>query len=627
MARSIRNPAKVIAALSAPLVAFFLVQNAVSLATLAMVGRLGDAALAGVGLANALYALLLALLFGLDTGVQAVVSRTTGAGARERMGATLANGLAIAVPLGVVLALTAWIAGPPILGAMLGDPAVAAAGGAFLRTAAPSLLLLSVTIPFNAYWIGSGQPGVAFGVTLFVAPCQVLLNLVLIHGAGAIPGLATAGAGLAVTLASLIGFLAQTLIAARLRPIPGLFKSRPDRAGIGVIARIGWPVSVQQSLLQACLMIAYGIVARIGTAEVAVLNVLSSLMLVPIQAATGLGTAAATLVGQALGRGDSGEAQRWGWRTAGLGALIFLPMALGALAAPRHLLGLFITAPATLELAVWPVRLLALSLSLDAAARILGFSLRGAGATRSATAAPFVTQCLILLPAMWWVGVGLGYGLRGVVTVQVAMTVLEAAAYVWIWRRGRWDGVRIAGLGASPAPHNSAATAYRRVAILGGAGAGKSTLARQFGERLALPVIHLDRLMFDPGWTRVETLVARHRVSAALPPDGWIVEGSYPEVSDLTLPFADLIVWIEQPAWLRVLRAWGKTRLHSDTQRPDRPEGCPEAFGLNYLQAILRFGRWTPALEAAIRSAAPGASIRRLCGDGQVAGFLADPAA
>ena len=48
----LRRVVRPIAVLSTPLVAFFLIQNAVSLATLAMVGRLGSAALAGVGLAR-----------------------------------------------------------------------------------------------------------------------------------------------------------------------------------------------------------------------------------------------------------------------------------------------------------------------------------------------------------------------------------------------------------------------------------------------------------------------------------------------------------------------------------------------------------------------------------------------
>ncbi|MGH6971373.1 MAG: MATE family efflux transporter, partial [Caulobacteraceae bacterium] len=60
--------------------AFFLVQNFASLACLAIVGRLGDAALAGLGIGGVLCGAATALLYGFDTAVQALVSRATGAG-------------------------------------------------------------------------------------------------------------------------------------------------------------------------------------------------------------------------------------------------------------------------------------------------------------------------------------------------------------------------------------------------------------------------------------------------------------------------------------------------------------------------------------------------------------------
>ena len=76
------------------------------------------------------------------------------------------------------------------------------------------------------------------------------------------------------------------------------------------------------------------------TGAVAAMNVMLSLMLLPILAASGLGIAAATLVGTALGRGDATDARRWGWEVAGFGALAILPFSLAVFAAPRSALGL-----------------------------------------------------------------------------------------------------------------------------------------------------------------------------------------------------------------------------------------------------------------------------------------------
>jgi adenylate kinase family enzyme len=168
----------------------------------------------------------------------------------------------------------------------------------------------------------------------------------------------------------------------------------------------------------------------------------------------------------------------------------------------------------------------------------------------------------------------------------------------------------------------SAAAAPDRIAVLGGAGSGKSALARELAGRLGLPPIHLDRLHYGPDWSPVAIDVFRDRLTRAMAGGRWIVDGSYLEVADLTLPEADLIVWLEQPMLLRMWRSWRKTRLHKDRPRADRPEGCAERFDGSYLRAIMSFGRLTPALDGAIRTAAPGATLLRLRGDRARARFL-----
>lgn len=603
--------------LAAPLTALFLIQNAVQLFAVARVGQQGDGALAGLGVGSAVFGLLLALLFGFDTGVQAVVARKTGAGQGAQAGQALTDGLAVSVPVGLLLALVAAALGPHAVALLLQDPAAASAGAAYLRAAAPSILFLSLTIPANAYWIASGRPAIAFLVTCLVAPLQIAITWPLVSAGGA------GGAGLASSLAALAGLAIQAALVLRLRPAAGFLRRGPDAAGVATILRIGWPVSAQQSLLQFGLMLAFAIVSQLGVAQAAVLNVLASLTLVPIQMATGLGVAAGALVGQALGRGDPQDARRWGWQVSIGGALVMLPLGLLAALAPRAVLGFFLTEPATLELAVWPVQVLGLGVAIDAVGRILGFALRGAGATKSATIIPFVVQWLAQLPLMWWVGVKLGYGLNGVVAVQFSLALVEAVALALIWRGGGWTRVRIASLPAGDLPpaRPRAGGPMTRIAILGGAGSGKSTLARGLGERMGLPVIHLDRLVYGPDWTLRETGEVRADLARALASGRWIVDGAYPELGDLILPQADLVLWIDQPAWRRLFRAWRKTVVHRGRSRSDRPDGCEEAFGLDYALAILRVGRWTPQVSQALHSLARGPVVR-LKGDRDVADFL-----
>ena len=615
--RRLAREAAPILRLGAPLIAFFLAQNLANLFCLAFLGRLGTATLAGVGAASAIYGVVLALLFGFDTGVQALVSRATGAGDKARLGGILAEALAASVPLGVGLSLALWSIGPKLLAGMLSDPAAVVAGAAYLRAGAPSIALLALTVPINAAWIGAGRPAITFLVTFLTAPIQVGLTFLLVFGAGRVPALGVAGAGIATVLGCVAGAALQVALMLRLRLVKAW--RAPTAAGVLRIVAIGWPVSAQQSLGQLGLMVAYAIVAQLGDAGAAVINVLLSLTMVTINCANGLGVAAATLVGQSLGRGDAGEARGWGWRTAGWGAVLTGPLGLAAAIAPEPLLRLFLHDPATLALAVWPARLIGLNVAADTAHWVLSFAFRGAGATKIAAGVTFASLWLIQLPLMWWIGLVLHQGVLGMVVVQVALNVAEAFVLAFIWAGDFWVPRDIRTRPTRYAIGTVVATT--RIAILGGGGAGKSTLARRLGAALDLPVIHLDRIVYGPGWARVEPELVRQRLAAMLG-DAWVVEGTYAETAELTLPTADLVMWLDQPTWLRLYRAWRKTRDHRGKARADRPDGCEEGFGWSYARTVLTFGRWSAALERRL-GAASATPVIRLRGDRDIARLLA----
>jgi putative MATE family efflux protein len=449
---SVGGHIRIIAGFGIPLIAFFLIQGAVDLASTAMLGRLGDRALAGVGAANAIYGVLLALLFGFDTGVQAIAARAIGAQLEHRLGEVLLDALVASIPVGAVLTATAWFAAPSVLPLILSDRAATAMGAAWLRASAPSLLCLALTIPVNALWIGSGRPHITGLVTALLAPIQIALTLILIFGAGGIAAEGAPGAGLAMTATTFAGVAVQFALAIWVRPIPGFLRAAPRLANVAAVLAIGWPVSLQQSLLRIGLMIAFAIVAQLGTAQAAIINVLVTLNTVPLQSAVGLGTAAAILVGQSLGRGDVREARRWGWRASWVALCVALPPALIAILVPRHLLALFLRDPATLALALTPARLAGVGVVLGALANVITFAMRGAGATKTASIVPFCSQALILLPLMWFVGIKLGRGIVGVVEVQVALAALEVIAMMFIWSRSWWARVRLGEIAPNPEP-------------------------------------------------------------------------------------------------------------------------------------------------------------------------------
>lgn len=165
----------------------------------------------------------------------------------------------------------------------------------------------------------------------------------------------------------------------------------------------------------------------------------------------------------------------------------------------------------------------------------------------------------------------------------------------------------------------------QRIVILGNAGSGKSTLARQIGERLHLPVVHLDKLFWGPGWSKPEPEVFRARVGAAVAGAGWVCEGNYyRQTFDLRLPKSDLVVWLNTPRTTCLRRVVLRSVLNRP--RPDLPAGCTERLDaeyLSFLRYIWNFDRNSrPAIEAERAIRGPLVPVVNLSGARQITQFL-----
>jgi adenylate kinase family enzyme len=166
----------------------------------------------------------------------------------------------------------------------------------------------------------------------------------------------------------------------------------------------------------------------------------------------------------------------------------------------------------------------------------------------------------------------------------------------------------------------------RRVVILGNAGSGKSTLARRLGERLSVPVVHLDVLFWEPGWIKPDNEAFRARVRTAIAADAWICEGNYVRRTfDLRLPRADLIIWMDTSRLTCLWRVIVRSTLARP--RPDLPVGCEESlFDETFPEFFV--DTWTfdrksrPNIEAAREAVGPEVPVIHLSGKRQIDAFL-----
>ena len=130
-----------------------------------------------------------------------------------------------------------------------------------------------------------------------------------------------------------------------------------------------------------------------------------------------------------------------------------------------------------------------------------------------------------------------------------------------------------------------------RIIIIGCGGAGKSTLARQLGEKLNLPVVHLDKLFWKPGWEQIsrEEFDRLHR--EALAEERWIIDGNFDRTMAERIRHCDTVIYLDfsRIACLlgvvkRVLTTYGKVR-------PDMGEGCPERIDFEFLKWVWDFNK------------------------------------
>jgi len=131
-----------------------------------------------------------------------------------------------------------------------------------------------------------------------------------------------------------------------------------------------------------------------------------------------------------------------------------------------------------------------------------------------------------------------------------------------------------------------------RIVILGPGGAGKSELAGELSRRTGLPVVHLDRLFWGPGWAPVPSDEAQRSLETAVAGDRWILDGNFlGDDGDGRFDRADTVVFLDLPRRTCIRRALWRLVRDRRRSRADLPEGCAEGLDLPFLRWIWRYPR------------------------------------
>lgn len=162
-----------------------------------------------------------------------------------------------------------------------------------------------------------------------------------------------------------------------------------------------------------------------------------------------------------------------------------------------------------------------------------------------------------------------------------------------------------------------------RVMIIGCGGAGKSTLARKLGEKTGLPVVHLDKIWWEPGnWEHMEQEEFDRRLALELEKPRWILDGNFNRTIEMRLAACDAVIYLDMNRfvclknWLgRVVKNWGRARA-------DMGEGCAEWIDPEFVKWIWNFNRGNRARYYALLENQEGKQVVILKSRRQVRKFL-----
>lgn len=424
--------------LALPIMGGMLSQSLLNLVDAALVGTLGEIALAGVGVGGYAMFIATALVMGLSSGVQSQVARRYGARHFNSILAPLNAGLMIAVAITLPLMFIGHQEASLITGWISQNHAVQHVSADYFAIRILTLLPIALNLCFRGYWNGIHQSGTYFKIILMMHALNIPLSIWLIYGGAGIPALGAEGAALGTTISVWIGALTWSVTTWRHTRQPNTIQWAPEKRLLWRVISLATPNSFQQLMFAMGYAVLFWILGHIDAASVAVGHVLVNLSLLLILPGVGLGMAATTLVGNAIGAQQLNEAHRWGWDVVRVAFFTLTLLALPMLLVPDMMLSLFLHQQALIDLGRLPLQLTGVMIALDAAAIVLNQALLGAGAHRRVMQLQLITQWLCFLPAAWWVGLHLGYGLEGIWWTQLGYRLLNSALFALIWQQKRW---------------------------------------------------------------------------------------------------------------------------------------------------------------------------------------------
>ena len=431
--------------LAYPVVITMVSRTAMMFVDAAMVGRLGTAELAAVGLAGILTWTLFSFFNGLLVSVNTFIA--------QRYGANDSRGVAVAVWQGLYISLASYLAvlmlgqfTEQLFALMNPSAEVQRLGTIYARIRFYSGINLFISFAIGGFLRGIGDTKTPMRIEILANCVNGILDYLLIFGHFGFPRLEVAGAAVATLIAGALAafiYLAVFLSRRSHQAFQTRAHFQPRLREVRRMLRIGVPMGIQFFLDLLSFTIFSALIGRMGDKALAANNAALTLIATSFMPLHGASLAATTLVGQYIGSGQLRYARRSGYTTIKIGVLYTFFIAIAFISIPELLLALITPDPEIARLGKGILFFAALFQISDGLGICSAGALKGAGDTVFTMWISISFAWLLFLPLAYALSTWLGYGVAGAWAGATIYIICIGVIYFLRFRSDRWERIQI----------------------------------------------------------------------------------------------------------------------------------------------------------------------------------------
>jgi putative MATE family efflux protein len=431
---------KAVFLLAIPMILELSLESVFAVVDMFFVSKLGENAIATVGLTESVITIVYSLAIGLSTAATAIVARRIGEKNPADAAHAGAQALIISMIATVFLSIIGMVYAGEILALMGASEDVVREGAIFTRIMFGGSIAIIMLFVINGIFRGAGNAAMAMKSLWIASIINIILCPIFINLYG------LKGAAIATVIGRSSGVIYQCY---HLFKGSGILKfTRTNFSYDGPIIRsiikIGWPATLQFVIASGSWIILARLVAETGgtTAsagyQIAIRNVVFFIL-----PAWGLSNAAATLVGQNLGAKEFRRAEQSVMLTAKYNAIFMGIVMILFVFFSGPIIGIFTNDPEVLAYGTLSLQIMGTGYIFYGIGMVMTQALNGAGDTRTPTIINFVGFWLFQIPLAYFLAKGLDMQSTGAfIAVPVAETAIALIAWYY-FKKGKWKEVKV----------------------------------------------------------------------------------------------------------------------------------------------------------------------------------------